>query len=409
MKTLSGAEMTKVGDAFWLTRAEVCLDRYVANVTRMKRYIGPDVRLMAVVKADGYGHGAVMIGKTALQSGADQLAVYTPAEAIYLRKAGVEGTIVVLGPISPIHAALCVRYRITPCINSVELAQALGEAAKVEDAQVRYHVEIDTGLTRYGIMPDEALDLLQAISSIPRLAPQGMFTHFASADEKSKDSTWKQFHKFMKLKAYLSDHGIEFPTYHVAASSATLDFPEMHLNLVRCGISLYGYYPSPYVKRSVDLAPVMVLGSHLARVRSVPRGTGVSYGHDWKAKHRSVIGLVPFGYADGMPRTVQGRGQVLVRGHRAPIVGRVAMDQFMVDLSHIEEASEGDAVTLIGKCGDEEITADELGSWAGTISYDVLSGVSTRVPRLYVRDGAPVYRRSGMTMAVEPVETKPNA
>jgi alanine racemase len=392
------ATVSKVGEAFASTRAEIYLDRFEGNVRRVKGFIGPRVELMAVVKADGYGHGAIATGRTALASGAHHLAVYTLAEALSLRKGGVDGSIVVLGPIYPDQAATCISHGITPCISSRELGQAIAAAAISAGTQAAFHVEIDTGLTRYGVLPEEAVPLVAALDKLPGLRREGLFTHFAKADEEDKTSVWKQFRVFSKVRLALNDAGLTFRVYHVAASAATLDFPEMHLDLVRCGISLYGYYPSSYVSRSVGLEPVLALGSQLARVHDVSKGVGVSYGHDWTATRKSRIGLVPFGYADGMPRTVQGKAHVLVRGRRAPIAGRVAMDQFMIDLSRVPDAQEGDPVTIIGTSGEDEITADEIGEWAGTISYDVLSGISTRVPRLYIEGGRPVAKRLGMTM-----------
>ncbi|HEV3310332.1 MAG TPA: alanine racemase, partial [Chloroflexota bacterium] len=340
-----GAHISKFGDTFASTRAEIHLDRLASNIRNVMAYVGPRVQLMAVVKADGYGHGSIAVGRGALAAGAQHLAVYTFAEAMYLRKACIEGSLVVLGPMADSMAEACVTHDITPCITTIELAIALSAAAVSAGKTVSYHVELDTGLTRLGIFPEEALPFTQALDALPGLRREGLFTHFAGADEASKESVFEQFHVFLKIKHMLAKHDITFPLAHVAASSATVEFPEMHLDLVRCGLCLYGYYPSPYVKHTVDVEPVMALGSHLARVRAVHKGVGVSYGHDWKATHKSVIGLVPFGYADGMPRTVQGKGYVLVRGHKAPIVGRVAMDQFMVDLTKVKGACEGDLVT----------------------------------------------------------------
>lgn len=398
------APISRLGGAFANTRAEVHLDRFQTNVRNMLHYIGRDVQLLVVVKADAYGHGALAVGRSAMEAGANKLAVYTMGEALVLRKAGIEAPIIVFGPIEPWQAHKCAAYAITPCITSIELGEALSVAAGQAGVVIPYHVEVDTGLTRYGILPDEVLPLLQALDKLPSLSREGLFTHFATADEESKEVVWKQFKLFMKIRHILDTHDIVFPLYHVAASSATLDFPEMHLDMVRCGIVLYGYYPSPYVRRSVDVEPVMALGSELARVRTVSRGVGVSYGHDWRAGKRSTIGLVPFGYADGMPRTVQGKGHVLIRGQRAPIVGRVAMDQFMVDLTNARHVCQGDEVTIIGSSGEDEITADEIGEWAGTISYDVLSGISPRVPRLYISGETAVAERLGMTTEVLAVE-----
>lgn len=400
------ATITEEGDAFAMTRAEIHLDRFDSNIRGLREYVGQTIELMVVVKADAYGHGAVAISRSAMDAGADHVAVYTVAEALSLRNAGIKGSIVVLGPIPPEAATICVARDITPCISNLDLGRAISAAAPSIGKSIPFHLEIDTGLTRYGILPEEALPLVQALDALPSLQREGLFTHFAKADEQDKSWVHKQVKVFQRVRSTLEDAGFSFRLYHVAASSAILDFPELHLDLVRCGIALYGYYPSEYVKRSIQLLPVMTLGSHLARVRTVAKGVGVSYGHDWQAGRKSRIGLVPFGYADGMPRTVQGRGHVLVRGRRAPVVGRVAMDQFMIDLSDIQDAGEGDRVTIIGTSGDEEITADDIAGWAGTISYDVLSGISTRVPRLYIRKGRMVAGRVGMTMEVKRVTKK---
>lgn len=391
------AELSHFGTEFATTRAEIYLDRLQSNVHNLKAFIGPTVHLMAVVKADGYGHGAVAVAKAAVHAGAFSLGVYTMPEAIYLRKAGITASIMVFGPIDPWAAKACVSHDVTPCITSLEFAEALSMAASAAGKRVRFHIELDTGLSRYGIRPQDAVSFVQALDRLPALEREGVFTHFATADEPLHEPARKQFKIFMKICKMLDANSVPFPLRHAAASAATLEFPEMHLDLVRCGISIYGYYPSIHVSRQVDLQPVMALGSQLARVHSVSRGVGVSYGYDWRAAKKSVIGLVPFGYADGMPRTVQGRGQILVRGQRAPIVGRVAMDQFMVDLTAIKDVGQGDEVTIIGRSGEEEISADDIGQWAGTISYDVLSGISPRVPRLYLDGGKPVAQRQAMT------------
>ena len=232
-------------------RADIHLDRLESNVRNILAHIGPKVLLMAVVKADGYGHGAAAVGRAALEAGAHQLAVYTPNEAVYLRRAGIDGSIVVLGPVLPDQAETRVRHRMTPCVSSLQLARALSTAARSHSVTVPFHVEIDTGLTRYGIRPEDALPLLRALDGLPGLAREGLFTHFASADEDSKDLTRAQLSVFMDLRRDLERNGIRFPLYHAANSAAMLDLPETHLDMVRCGIALYGCYPSTSVKRAV--------------------------------------------------------------------------------------------------------------------------------------------------------------
>jgi alanine racemase len=369
----------------------------------MRGFIGSDVELLAVVKADAYGHGAIMIAKTMFASGVSRVAVYTLPEALSLRHAGIERPILVLGPISPSDAPSCVALNITPAIASLDLARALSESAATAERILPYHVEIDTGLTRYGVLATEVLDFVKELRSLPNLDPEGLFTHYASADEPVKESVWRQFESFNQSRQMLQQHGFTFRMYHVAASAAALEYPEMHLDMVRCGISLYGYYPSEFVRRAVDLQPILTVRSILARVRSVPEGTGISYGSEYRCSRPSVIGLVPFGYADGIPRSVYKTGQVLVRGRRVPIVGRVAMDQFMVDLTNVDGVMEGDEVVIIGRSGNEMINADDVAGWAGTISYEVLTRLSVRVPRVYFDKGRPVAFRVPMSTQVFPV------
>jgi alanine racemase len=385
-----------------LTRAEIHLDRLVHNIRAVRRQIGPSVEFMAIVKADAYGHGAVMIAKTAIQNGVDRLAVYTLAEAIALRRAGIEAPIVALGPFDVTEAGACVAFSIRPTLTSLSVATALSHSAMQASKTVPYYIEVDTGLTRYGLPIDEVLPFVQALSALPGLQPEGLFTHFARADERAKEPTWQQFRLFERVRQQLADHGFRFPLCHVANSAATIDLPGMYLDMVRIGIALYGYYPSADVSRTVPLSPIMAIGSRLARVRRVPTGTTVSYGVDFRTERPSVIGLVPFGYADGMPRNVQGKGFVLVRGQRAPIVGRIAMDQFMVDLTDLTDVQEGDEVVILGRSGDEEISADDLAAWAGTISYEVLTRISPRVPRLYIENGRVVAMRRAMSGLTEP-------
>lgn len=387
------------------TRAEIHLDRLRKNIAGLRSLIGPNVELLAVVKADAYGHGAILMAKTMFGSGVNRIAVYTLPEAVALRHAGINGPILVLGPIAPADAPCCVTLDITPAIASLELATRLSAEALRRNQTVAYHVEIDTGLTRYGVLAADSLDFVRRLRDLRNLRPEGLFTHYASADEREKTSVWEQFEAFKVTKQKLADQGLAFPMYHVAASAAALEYPEMHLDMVRCGISIYGYYPSEFVRRSVDLQPVLSIRSVLARVRPIATGVGVSYGSEFRTTRPSIIGLVPFGYADGMPRSAYKHGQVLVRGTRVPIVGRIAMDQFMVDLTGVQGVEEGDEVTIIGRSGDEEITADDIARWAGTISYEVLTRISVRVPRVYFDDGRQVAFRRPMSTEVFTIST----
>jgi len=386
------------------TRAEIDLDALRSNVAAIRGSLEPGVQLLVVVKADGYGHGAIQVGRTALEAGASHLAVYTVPEALSLRNAGIAGPVLVLGPIDPSQAEACVTAGITPAIASMQLARALSQRAVEAGMTVTYHLEVDTGLTRYGILVGEVGTFLKALKTLPGLKPEGIFTHYASADEPdpSKALTWQQFELFRALLGALEEHGFHFSLRHAAASAAMLHCPAMDLDMVRCGISVYGYYPSAHVSRRINLQPVMSLKSALARVRTFEAGTGVSYGHEFVTSRRTIIGLVPFGYADGFPRCAGKHGHVLIAGRPAKIVGRVAMDQLMVDLTDVGPVAEGDEVVILGRSGESRITADDIAGWAGSISYEVLAGIGVRVPRVYLSAGRPVAIRHGMSM--KPIE-----
>ncbi len=361
--------------------AEIDLDAVADNVRALKRLAGP-ARLLAVVKANGYGHGAVPVSVAALEAGATHLGVICVDEGVQLRAAGIEAPIVVLGHTPLRQAAEVVAQGLTPTVNSLRFGLALARLASENGRELAVHVKVDTGMGRFGSTPDDCVRLADSLRHLPSLRVEGIFTHFASADEMDKEFTRRQMDLFLSA----CDRLPWIPIRHAAASAALLDLPETALDLARPGIAIYGYAPGTARDR-VTLRPVMALKSRLARVRQLEAGESVSYGRTWRAERPTPVGLVMAGYADGLPRSLSNRGAALVRGSRVPIIGRVCMDQCIVDLTAVPDAAEDDEVVLIGAQGKGWIGADEVGELAGTISYEILTGVTARVPRLFVRGG----------------------
>ena len=372
-----------------ITWAEVDLDAIAHNARQLKRHIGDRTALMAVVKANAYGHGAVPVARVALRSGATHLAVSRVEEGVQLRAGGITAPILVMGYAVPAQAADIVRHRLTPTVNTLELAQALSAAvAKQRTRPLAVHLKVDTGLGRFGVLPEEMLHFAQALVDLPAILLDGFYTHFCSADETDTSHTYNQFELYQRLAQQLEEAGIAIRLHHVANSAATLRFPKMHLDLVRCGIALYGLRPSPEVETVIPLRPAMTLKSRVARVRTLPACSGISYGRTYVTPTTMPVALVPVGYGDGYHRVLSNKGAVLIRGKRAPIVGRVCMDQFVVDVSGIPDVQRDDEVVILGRQAQEEITSDEIAAWAGTINYEVVTSILSRVPRVYLHGNA---------------------
>jgi alanine racemase len=367
------------------TRAEIDLDALAANIDSLRK-LAPKSMLLTVVKANAYGHGAVEVAKTAIQHGAAWLGVYTVDEGAALRKAGIESRILVFGPFRPPEARTILRFDLTPTLYSVEAGEWLQAAGPM--SPVSYHFKIDTGLTRGGVAVSDALGVLTRLGELPALKHEGIFTHFARADEPNTGETEKQFGLFVHACNDLAEAGFHFSIRHAANSAAVLTAPQTHLDMIRCGISVYGYAPSPEVSSPAELRPVMSVYSYIAKLQTVAPGTGVGYGHTFHSKKPTRIGLIPIGYADGISRTLgSGVGQVIVGGKLVPIVGRISMDQATVDVTSVPEARIGDAVTVIGRHGELRQSADEIARALGTINYEVLASIMPRVPRLFMRGG----------------------
>jgi len=362
--------------------AEVDLDRVEANVRALKQRAG-EAHLLAVVKANAYGHGAVPVARAALAGGAWGLGVISVEEGEELRRAGIEAPVLVLGSSAAVLARRLVANDLRVTVASLALGEALSSAAREAGNEVFVHVKVETGLNRFGVLPDEAVALAEALRDLPGVVVEGLATHLASVDEGDKSFTFEQYRAFRAC----SDRLPWVPLHHVSSTGAVLDLTELRLALVRCGIGVYGYYPSDEVSRSVELQPALALRSRVARVATLQAGESVGYARAWRARRPSRVALVLAGYGDGVRRSLSNRGVALVRGQRAPFAGRVAMDMLMLDVTDIPDVAVDDEVTLIGAQGDESVSADEVGSLAGTISYEVLAGIMARVPRLFLRGG----------------------
>jgi len=363
-----------------LSWAEINLGALTHNVKGLHQHLRPGTQLMAVVKNNAYGHGAIPVAKSAVAAGAEWLGVYSLEEGLELRAGGITTPILIMGPILHSQATVVLEKKLTPTVIETELASALDSAAREVDTTAAVHVKVDTGLNRFGASIQDVTCLLHFISGLGRVKVSGMYTHFTSADEPDRRTTEIQLQRLLKIAATLP--GPRF--LHAANSAATLRFPETHLNLVRVGIAMYGAYPSPATERTVSLQSVLSLKSRVARVHWVRPGEGVSYGLTWIARKDALVALIPFGYGHGLPRLLSNRGQLLVHGRRVPIRGRVCMGQCIVDVTAVPGVKVGDEVVLLGSQGSEEINVDEIACWANTISYEVFTGIWTGLPRIYV-------------------------
>jgi alanine racemase len=370
--------------------AEIDLDALAHNVREVRRITHKKSEIMGVVKADAYGHGVKQAVETLIANGATRLAVSMLDEAIQLRQQGINVPILILSYTDPIRAEEIILNDVTQTVFSFDLAHALSEAAIRLKRNVKVHVKIDTGMTRVGFMPGySAVKSVVEISRLPGIIIEGMFTHFASADEADTEYTQMQFERFMSICSELGRIGVHIPVRHVCNSAGIIQFPEMHLDMVRPGIILYGLYPSAEVDRSrIGLKPVMTLKANVIMVKDVENGTCISYGRTFKTGRQSRIATIPIGYADGYTRLLSNKGKVLVNGEFAPVVGRICMDQCMIDITDLDsDVKVGDEVVLFGRQGDREISIEQVADGIGTINYEVACIIGKRIPRVYLQDG----------------------
>ncbi|MCS7228952.1 MAG: alanine racemase [Candidatus Kryptonium sp.] len=366
------------------TRAEIDLSAFEFNFKQVRKLVGGGIKIMAVVKANAYGHGAIEISKLAISLGADYLAVAIPEEGIELRENGIDIPILVFTPAFEYQMELFFKYDLTATITSLESAQKFNVLSDKFGKKAKCHIKVDTGMGRIGIDYKNAYEFVKKIYyDFKNLYIEGIYTHFATSDERDKSFAYLQFERFISIIREINMSGIDIPLKHCANSGAILDMPETYLDMVRPGIMLYGYHPSLEVKNRIELKPVMTLKSKVAFVKEVEPGTSISYGRRFIAKEKTKIATIPIGYADGFRRSLTNLGKVEINGVIFPVVGTVTMDQIMVDVGLSTDIKVGDDVILFG---NGNITAWDVASLLGTIPYEICCGISSRVPRIYVRN-----------------------
>ena len=371
--------------------AEVDLDALVFNLQSMRNRLPAEMKMAAVVKTDGYGHGAVPAA-VAADPYVSFLCVASAEEALNLRLNGLSKPILILGPVPGDEYGELVREDIRPAVFTMEQAEAVSRAAESAGKTAKVHLAVDTGMNRIGMRPDEeGACLAERIAGLPGILIEGMFTHMYRADEKNLDTARLQVRRFGEFREKLKKRGVNPEICHITNSAGIMELLGAEFDMARCGITMYGIYPSDEVDRSLlEIRPVMSLKSTVTYVKEIGPGEEVSYGGTFRADRKRMVATVPCGYGDGYPRMLSGKGSVLIAGKRAPILGRVCMDQFMWDVTEIPEARPGCVVTLLGKDGGDEITADEIGTISGRFPYELVCDIGKRVPRVYLKDGKAV-------------------
>jgi alanine racemase len=375
--------------------AEIDLDNLAHNMQEIKR-LSKSKEIIATVKADAYGHGALDIAPTLLANGATRLAVAVVNEAVELRRGGIDCPIMVLGftPDSLIDSIL--KYDIEQTVYTYDLAEKISKMAIEKNKIAKIHIALDTGMGRIGFTPEEkSLNQVYKISKLPNIIIEGLFSHFSTADAYDKSYTNMQFEKFNWFYDKLKEKGVKINIRHIANSAAIIDLPETHLEGVRPGIILYGYYPSEEVsKDKIKLKPVMTLKTNIVHLKEMDQGQYISYGRAFQTRRPSIIATLPVGYADGYTRLLFNKAKVIINGSFAPVVGRICMDQCMVDVTDIGEVKVGDEVILMGEYKNLKMTADEIAELLGTINYEITCMISKRVPRVYIKDGEVIKIRN---------------
>ncbi len=372
---------------------EVNLDNFTANLREIQRLIGEGTDFMQTVKADAYGHGAIEISQAALRAGAGMLGVANADEGVQLRVSGIEAPIVILGPSILSEIPDIIKYSLSPSVSDAGFARALEEQLARASRTLAVHVEVDTGMGRGGTMHSEAVDLIRTIQALPHIILEGIFSHFAASETMTSynDRQWKLFSGLLEE---LSRLGIRIPIRHMDNSGAILNYPSLKLEMARPGIMTYGIYPSDETKSKAALLPVMSFKTSIVLVKEFPAGYGIGYNRTYVTQDKTRVATIPVGYGDGYPFILSNRGEALIRGRRAPVIGRVSMDMCTIDVTHIPDCEVGDEVVLLGRQGSEYISANEIAARAQTISYEVLCALGKRAPR--------VFLQRGKTDAVEP-------
>lgn len=369
------------------TYAQVNLQAIRHNIQEARRNIQPETKIMAVVKANAYGHGAVPVS-LALRDLVDAYGVAMIEEALELREAGIDKMILILGYTGEDWYDQLVEHHISQTVYTFDMAKKLSDVAVSMGRKTPVHIKVDTGMGRIGFAPTEqSADVVKEIEGLPGLIIEGLFTHFARADEKTIKAAREPFERYMSFVKMLEKRGVEIPVKHVSNSASIISFPEANLDMVRSGITTYGLYPSEEVPKDVmKLRPAMEWKARISYVKQVEPGASISYGGTFTAKEPMLVATVPVGYADGMKRALSGKGRVLVHGEYAPILGRVCMDQFMIDVTHIPEVKIGDWVTIWGRDGERNIPVEEIAELSHSFNYEFVCSVTNRVPRKYIEE-----------------------
>lgn len=368
--------------------AKIYLDRIEENMEAMQRNLTPRTMMIGVVKTDGYGHGAVAVAKT-IDKYVSGYAVATVEEALELKKHGIIKGILILGVVPESQYDTVIREEIRLSVFDMRRARLISDRAVCLGKGAKLHIAVDTGMNRIGFMPTrESARQVKEIADLPGIEIEGMFTHFARADEADKGAAYEQLRKFKEFSGMVKEQGVVIPICHCSNSAGIVEMQEANMDAVRAGITIYGLYPSDEVsKEPVLLKPAMELKSFITYIKEIGPGSEVSYGGTFQAKAVMKVATIGIGYGDGYPRSLSGKGHVLIHGKRAAILGRICMDQLMVDVTGIPEAEEGDEVTLLGRDGEEEITMEELAGISGGFHYEIPCVIGKRVPRLYVSRG----------------------
>ncbi len=377
---------TQGSSGYYRVQANVDLSAIRHNLLEIRKTINSNTKIMAIIKADAYGHGAIPLAKAIGDSELiDTYGVAIIEEAVELREAGITKPMLILGYTPKEQYHLVVAHDVAQTVFQYEMAKALSEEAKRQGKIGKIHIKLDTGMSRLGF-PDtkESVEAIKKIAALDNIEIEGLFSHFACADEADKTSTLLQLQRYMEFNNLLEQEHIFIPVKHIANSAGILEFPEANFNMVRCGIATYGIYPSEEVNHeNIHLIPAMELKTHVVYIKEVEAGVGISYGATYVTDKKRRIATIPVGYADGYSRNLSNTGKVLIHGQYAPILGRICMDYFMVDISDIEDVKEGDTVTLLGKDGEAYILAEELACWSHSFPYELVCTVGKRIPRVY--------------------------
>lgn len=371
---------------YYRVQASVNLAAIRQNLLEIRKQISKDTKLMVIIKADAYGHGAVPLAKM-LEDGnnVDAYGVAIIEEAVELREAGITKPILVLGFTPKEQYDLVVAYDVAQTIFQYEMAEALSEEAKRQGKTAKIHIKVDTGMSRIGFTDNrESIEEIKKIAALPAIKLEGLFSHFARADETDKTSTIEQLNRYIDFNQMLEQENIVIPIKHLSNSAGIIEFPQAYFNMVRCGIATYGLYPSDQVSQNeIKLIPAMELKTHVIYVKDVEAGVGISYGATFVTNKKTRIATIPVGYADGYSRNLSNSGKVIIHGQYAPIIGRICMDQFMVDVTDIADVKQGDTVTLLGRDQEAFISAEELAQWSHSFAYELVCTVGKRIPRVY--------------------------